>query len=54
MGNKDIFDEEDRKLIQAEYDSLIKNLLRCNKQGDRELIDKAFQIANEAHWNMRR
>ena len=54
MGNKDIFDEEDRKLIQAEYDSLIKNLLRCNKQGDRELIDKAFRIANEAHWNMRR
>jgi GTP pyrophosphokinase len=54
MGNKDIFDEEDRKLIQAEYDSLINNLLRCNKPGDRELIDKAFRIANEAHWNMRR
>jgi GTP diphosphokinase / guanosine-3',5'-bis(diphosphate) 3'-diphosphatase len=54
MGNKDIFDEEDRKLIQTEYDSLINNLLRCNKPGDRELIDKAFRIANEAHWNMRR
>ena len=54
MGNKDIFDEEDKKLIQAEYDSLVSNLTRCNKPGDREMIDKAFKIANEAHWNMRR
>ena len=54
MGNKDFFDEEDKNRIQAEYDSLVNNLLRCNKPGDRELIDKAFRIANEAHWNMRR
>jgi len=54
MGNKDIFDEEDKNLIQAEYESLVKNLLRCGKPGDRELIDKAFKLANEAHWNMRR
>jgi GTP diphosphokinase / guanosine-3',5'-bis(diphosphate) 3'-diphosphatase len=54
MGNKDKFDEEDKNLIQAEYDSLMSNLLRCNKQGDRELIEKAFKVANEAHWNMRR
>jgi GTP diphosphokinase / guanosine-3',5'-bis(diphosphate) 3'-diphosphatase len=54
MGNKDIFDEEDKQLIQSEYDSLINNLTRCNKPGDVELIDKAFRIANEAHWNMRR
>jgi GTP diphosphokinase / guanosine-3',5'-bis(diphosphate) 3'-diphosphatase len=54
MGNKDIFDEEDKKLIQSEYDSLVSNLLRCNKPGDREQIEKAFKIANEAHWNMRR
>ena len=54
MGNKDIFDDEDRNQIAAEYDSLIKNLTRCNKQGDRELIDKAFNVAYEAHWNMRR
>lgn len=54
MGNKDIFDEEDKNLIQAEYNSLVKNLLRCSKPGDRELIDKAFKLANEAHWNMRR
>ncbi len=54
MGNKDIFDDEDKNRIQSEYESLVKNLLRCNKPGDRELIDKAFRIANEAHWNMRR
>jgi GTP diphosphokinase / guanosine-3',5'-bis(diphosphate) 3'-diphosphatase len=54
MGNKDFFDEEDKKLIQAEYDSLVNNLIRCNKPGDREMIDKAFRIANDAHWNMRR
>jgi guanosine-3',5'-bis(diphosphate) 3'-pyrophosphohydrolase len=54
MGNKDFFDEEDKNHIQSEYDSLVNNLLRCNKQGDREMIDKAFRIANEAHWNMRR
>jgi guanosine-3',5'-bis(diphosphate) 3'-pyrophosphohydrolase len=54
MGNKDIFDDEDKNRIQAEFDSLVNNLLRCNKAGDRELIDKAFNIANEAHWNMRR
>ncbi len=54
MGNKDIFDEEDKNLIQAEYDKLVNNLIRCNKQGDRELIDKAFKLASEAHWNMRR
>ena len=54
MGNKDIFDDEDKTRIQTEYDSLVNNLLRCNKPGDRDLIDKAFKIANEAHWNMRR
>jgi GTP pyrophosphokinase len=54
MGNKDIFDEEDIKQIQSEYDSLVNNLLRSDKPGDREQIDKAFKIANEAHWNMRR
>jgi guanosine-3',5'-bis(diphosphate) 3'-pyrophosphohydrolase len=54
MGNKDFFDDEDKKRIQDEYDSLVNHLLRCNKPGDREQIDKAFNIANEAHWNMRR
>ncbi len=54
MGKKDFFDEEDFELIQSEYNSLVNNLHRCNKPGDRELIDRAFRIANEAHLNMRR
>ncbi len=54
MGTRDKFDEEDMNRIQTEYDSLVNNLVRCNKPGDREQIDKAFKIANEAHWNMRR
>jgi len=54
MGNKDFFDDEDKKYIQDEYDSLVNNLLRCNKPGDREQIEKAFRIANEANWNLRR
>jgi len=54
MGSRDIFDDDDRITIQAEYDTLVNNLLRCNKPGDRELIEKAFNLANEAHWNMRR
>ncbi|NLA49885.1 MAG: bifunctional (p)ppGpp synthetase/guanosine-3',5'-bis(diphosphate) 3'-pyrophosphohydrolase, partial [Bacteroidales bacterium] len=54
MGKKDFFDEEDKNRIQAEYDSLVNNLLRCNNPEDRELIERAFNTANEAHWNMRR
>lgn len=54
MAKKDFFDDEDIKLINDEYKSLTDNLLRCNNPGDREMIDKAFKIANEAHWNMRR
>jgi GTP diphosphokinase / guanosine-3',5'-bis(diphosphate) 3'-diphosphatase len=54
MGTKDIFDDEDKIRIQSEYETLVNNLVRCKKPGDRELIDKAFRIANEAHWNMRR
>ena len=54
MANKDVFDEEDAQRIKKEYESLINNLRRCDKPGDMELIEKAFTIANEAHWNMRR
>jgi GTP pyrophosphokinase len=28
--------------------------LSLDKPGDREMIEKAFRVANEAHWNMRR
>ncbi len=54
MGKKDVFTEEDFALINQEYESLINNLLRCDKPEDRELIGKAFDLANKAHVNMRR
>jgi len=54
MSRKVVFDAEDEKLIQTEFESLMSNLHRCRKPGDRELIEKAFAKANEAHWNMRR
>jgi len=54
MSRKDVFDAEDEKLIQSEFESLMANLHRCKKPGDRELIEKAFGVANKAHWNMRR
>jgi GTP diphosphokinase / guanosine-3',5'-bis(diphosphate) 3'-diphosphatase len=56
MGKKktNIFTAEDISLIEAEYKLLTDNLYRCDKAGDRELIDKAFKVANEAHWDMRR
>lgn len=54
MANKDVFDEEDDRLIDAEFKSLMNNLRRCDKPGDRELIEKAFAFANNAHRNMRR
>jgi guanosine-3',5'-bis(diphosphate) 3'-pyrophosphohydrolase len=54
MANKDVFDDEDVQRIESEYESLVSKLIRCNKPGDIELIEKAFLIANEAHWNMRR
>jgi GTP pyrophosphokinase len=54
MVNKNKFDDEDIKLIQTEYESLVSKLHRSDKPGDIELINKAFKIANEAHWDMRR
>ncbi len=49
-----IFTSEDIHLIESEYNLLKENLYRCDKPGDRELIDKAFNFANEAHRDMYR
>ena len=56
MGKKkaNIFTEEELKRIESEYNLLKDNLYRCDKPGDRELIDKAFRFANEAHRDMYR
>jgi GTP pyrophosphokinase len=49
-----IFTTEDISRIESEYSLLADNLFRCDKPGDRELIDKAFKFANEAHRDMYR
>lgn len=54
MVKKDVFTEEDFALINREFGALINNLIRCNKPEDKELITKAFDLANKAHLNMRR
>lgn len=49
-----IFTADDTSRIESEYSLLTDNLYRCDKPGDRELIDKAFRFANEAHRDMYR
>lgn len=49
-----IFTAEDIHRIETEYALLKDNLYRCDKPGDRELIEKAFNFANEAHRDMYR
>jgi len=49
-----IFTSEDRSRIESEYILLRDNLYRCDKPGEAELIDKAFNFANEAHRDMYR
>ena len=56
MGKKkaDIFTAEEVSRIEYEYNLLKDNLYRCDKPGDKELIEKAFRFANEAHRDMYR
>jgi len=50
----DIFSAEELSQIEGEYKLLRDNLYRCDNPGDRELIEKAFNFANEAHRDMYR
>lgn len=45
--------EEDREIHRL-YDELITHCVRCEDPQDRQLIDKAFKIAYDAHKEMRR
>ncbi len=54
MADTKIFTEEERELIDRQFNTLMKNLYRCNREGDRELIEKAFKVAEEAHRDMLR
>ncbi len=46
--------EEEKILIQQRYDDLLKSCVRCNSEEDYQLIQKAFNLANEAHKGVRR
>lgn len=47
-------EEEEKKLILREYRSLLRALKHRLKKGDRPRIRRAFQIAADAHMDMRR
>lgn len=47
-------EEEEKKLIVREYRSLMRLLKDKLKAGDRDIIRSAFEMAAEAHSNMRR
>ncbi len=47
-------EEEEKKLILREYRSLLRALKHRLKKGDRPRIRRAFQIAADAHIDMRR
>ena len=45
--------DDDRVILNA-YTDLIENCGRCKNPADKELVDRAFKLANEAHKGMRR
>lgn len=47
-------EEEEKKLILREYRALLRTLKQRIKKGDRKLIRRAFEIAVDAHKDMRR
>lgn len=47
-------EEEEKKLILREYRSLLRALKLKLKKGDKRLVRRAFEIAAEAHKDMRR
>ncbi len=46
--------QEEQISIEAQYEKLLNLCVRCKTQEDRELIRKAFDLAVDAHSNMRR
>jgi GTP pyrophosphokinase len=46
--------EEERDIIQQDFEDLLSKCVRCDNPEDQELIRKAFRIAYEQHKHMRR
>ncbi len=49
-----IDEEQEKKLILREYRGLLRSLKNRLKKGDKKTIRRAFEIASEAHKDMRR
>jgi GTP pyrophosphokinase len=50
----DLHTEEDKRIITEQYEDLIKSCPRCQNEEDLKLIQKAFNLANEAHKGVKR
>ncbi|MGE0078835.1 MAG: bifunctional (p)ppGpp synthetase/guanosine-3',5'-bis(diphosphate) 3'-pyrophosphohydrolase [Bacteroidales bacterium] len=46
--------EEEKILIQSHFDDMLRGCTRCTSEEDQKLIQKAFNLANEAHKGVRR
>ena len=54
IADYSINDEEEKKAILREYRALLRSLKESLKKGDKTLLRRAFEIAVEAHKDMRR
>ncbi len=51
---KKIREEEEKKMILREYRALLRSLKQRLKKGDKDMVRRAFEIAVDAHKDMRR
>lgn len=49
-----ILTQKEKKIINEKFKDLLQHCVRCKSAADQALIKKAFNLANEAHKNMRR
>lgn len=54
MYARSIDEEQDKKLILREYRALLRALKQRIKKGDKKVIRRAFELAADAHKDMRR
>ena len=47
-------DEDDKRLVEEQFDDLLMNCPRCQSEEDKKLVKKAFNLANEAHKGVKR
>jgi guanosine-3',5'-bis(diphosphate) 3'-pyrophosphohydrolase len=54
LYTKSIDEEQEKKLILREYRALLRSLKHRIKKGDKKIIRRAFELAADAHKEMRR